>query len=166
MHTELVARRRAAFHLGRIGGREGLPALAAASGHPSPLVRYSICSGLRDCGLLEAVSVIEPMRDDDNLFVRRAACTAALSLGDAGAVDQLLAEMGTDSIDTGWNYGRNLFVTMSEYLGEEPLEEHETDLEAWRAWWADHRDSFNLEAAMSASAEKRAERLSKPVSSE
>ena len=163
---DLVARRRAAFHLGRIGGTEGLPALASAARDSSPLIRYSVCSGLRDSGLSEAVAVVEPMRRDDNLFVRRAACTTALSLGDAGAVDQLLGEMGTDSIDTGWNYGRNLFVTMSEYLGPEPLELHETDLEGWRAWWAEHRDEFNLDAAMEASTEKRAERLAKPTSSE
>lgn len=163
---DLIARRRAAFHLGRIGGVEGLPALAEASGDASPLIRYSVCSGLRDSGMSEAIAVIEPMREDDNLFVRRAACTAALSLGDASAVDQLLAEMGTDSIDTGWNYGRNLFVTMSEYVGEDPLEAYETDLEAWRGWWSENRQSFNLEAAMEASAEKRAERLEKPTSSE
>lgn len=164
--TDLVARRRAAFHLGRIGGEAGLPALAAASDHASPLIRYSICAGLRDSGLPGAVAVIEPLRADDNLFVRRAACTAALSLGDAGAVDQLLGEMGTDSIDTGWNYGRNLFVTMSEYLGPEPLEAHQTDLEGWRAWWSANRDAFSLEAAMATSAEKREQRLAGPTSSE
>jgi hypothetical protein len=55
---------------------------------------------------------------------------------------------------------------MSEYVGEDPLEAYETDLEAWRGWWSENRQSFNLEAAMEASAEKRAERLEKPTSSE
>ena len=163
---DLVVRRRAAFHLGRIGGTQGLDALSKAAEHDSPLVRYSVCAGLRDCGMPEALEVVNGMREDENLFVRRAACTSALSLGDATAMDQLLAEMGTDSIDTGWNYGRNLFVTMSEYVGPEPLEEYETNLEEWRAWWKENRSSFDLEAAMNASAEKRAERLEKPTSSE
>ena len=163
---DLVVQRRAAFYLGRVGGEQAIPVLRQAATHESPLIRYSVCSGLRDCGLESGLEVVNQMRRDDNLFVRRAACTAALSLGDATAMDQLFEEMGTDSIDTGWNYGRNLFVTMSEYVGPEPLEAHETDLAAWRAWWEANRGSFDLASAMEASAEKRAERLGKPSSSE
>ena len=56
--------------------------------------------------------------------------------------------------------------TMSEYVGPEPLDEHETDLEGWRDWWSANRSAFNLEVAMAASEEKRLERLQKPPSSE
>lgn len=162
-----LVRRRAAFHLGRLAAEtEDLEALSTAATDPSELVRCSVAGGLRDQALPGADGILRPMLDDENLFVRRAAAVALLSRGDASMVDHIMDAMSVASIDTGWNYGRNLFVTMAEYLGPELVETHGTDLEAWQAWWDDHRDTHDLAASIEANRAAIEERLAKAPSSE
>ena len=75
-------------------------------------------------------------------------------------------EMAVASIDTGWNYGRNLFVTMGQYLGPELVDEMGTDLETWQTWWSENRDTHDLDASIAANEEAILERLAKNPSSE
>ncbi|MCH2160393.1 MAG: HEAT repeat domain-containing protein [Phycisphaerales bacterium] len=161
-----VVRRRAAFHLGRLATPEDLPALQAASEDPSPLVRTSVAGGLRDSQVDGANAILEPLLEDENIFVRRAAAVALLSRGDKTMVDRIMDEMAVASIDTGWNYGRNLFVTMGQYLGPELVDEMGTDLETWQNWWSENRDTHDLDASIAANEEAILERLAKHPSSE
>ena len=85
-------------------------------------------------------------------------------MGHKPAIDRLFADMRTRSIDTRENYGRNLFADLAEYVGPEVRERLGLDVLAWEAWWAESRDSFDLEAAIEASAEYRATRRSIPTS--
>lgn len=161
-----LVRRRAAFHLGRLAVEDDLPVLAVAAGDGSELVRCSVAGGLRDNPVPGAEAVLEPLLDDEDLFVRRAAAVALLSRGDASMVDRIMDEMAIASIDTGWNYGRNLFVTMSEYLGPSLVDDLGTDLDAWRAWWTEHRGTHDLGASIEANRAAIEERLAKAPSSE
>lgn len=166
-----LVRRRAAHHLGRLAGPDDLDVLAAAAQDDSELVRCSVAGGLRDNPVPGAEAVLEPLLDDPDLFTRRAAAVALLSRGDASMVDRIMDEMAVASIDTGWNYGRNLFVTMSEYLGGADngaalVEALGTDLDAWRAWWHERRDTHDLAASIAANRAAIEERLDKAPSSE
>lgn len=161
-----LVRRRAAFHLGRLAGEADIQTLAAAAEDQSELVRCSVAGGLRDNPVPGAGEVLRRLLDDDDLFTRRAAAVALLSRGDASMVDRIMDEMAVASIDTGWNYGRNLFVTMSEYLGPELVDELGTDLDRWRAWWSEHRDTHDLAASIEANRSAIQERLDKAPSSE
>ena len=161
-----TVRRRAAHHLGRLAVEGDLPVLAAAAGDESELVRCSVAGGLRDNMVPGAEAVLRPLLDDPDLFTRRAAAVALLSRGDATMVDRIMDEMAVASIDTGWNYGRNLFVTMSEYLGPHLVDELGTELPAWRAWWNEHRETHDLAASIEANRAAIEERLDKAPSSE
>jgi HEAT repeat protein len=161
-----TVRRRAAYHLGRLAVEGDLPVLAMAAGDESELVRCSVAGGLRDNMVPGAEAVLRPLLDDPDLFTRRAAAVALLSRGDATMVDQIMDEMAVASIDTGWNYGRNLFVTMSEYLGPHLVDELGTELPAWRAWWNEHRETHDLAASIEANRAAIEERLDKAPSSE
>jgi len=161
-----LVRRRAAFHLGRLATEDDLPMLAVAATDDSELVRCSVAGGLRDNPVPGADAVLRPLLDDPDLFTRRAAAVALLSRGDATMVERIMDEMAVASIDTGWNYGRNLFVTMAEYLGPQLVDELGTELSAWRAWWAERRDTHDLRGSIAANRAAIEERLDKAPSSE
>jgi HEAT repeat protein len=161
-----LVRRRAAHHLGTLATEADLAVLAAAARDESELVRCSVAGGLRDNPVPGADEVLRPLLEDPDLFTRRAAAVALLSRGDATMVDRIMDEMAVASIDTGWNYGRNLFVTMSEYLGPTLVDELGTDLSAWQAWWNEHRETHDLQASIDANRQAIDERLDKAPSSE
>ena len=161
-----IVRRRGAFHLARLATPTDLPALALAARDPSPLVRTSVAGGLRDSQVEGAEAILGPMLEDENMFVRRTAAVALLSRGDKKMIDRIMGEMSVASIDTGWNYGRNLFVTMGQYLGPELVDELGTDLPAWQEWWAENGDGHDLDGSIAANREEIEERLSKNPSSE
>ena len=102
---------------------------------------------------------------DEDMLVRRKALLAAISMGHKPSVGRLLDEMAVRSIDTGQNYGRNLFADLAEYVGPDVLERLGLDRDAWAVWWEANGASFDLEAATAAAAEYRASRR-RPLSSE
>ena len=150
----------------RLATPTDLPALALAARDPSPLVRTSVAGGLRDSQVEGAEAILGPMLEDENMFVRRTAAVALLSRGDKKMIDRIMGEMSVASIDTGWNYGRNLFVTMGQYLGPELVDELGTDLPAWQEWWAENGDGHDLDGSIAANRQEIEERLSKNPSSE
>ena len=128
-------RREAARALGSRGGGDNLAALLDAQEDPSPLVRISLCRGLRDSEEEGALSIVRPLFADSVLQVRRQALLTAVSVGHKPAVGALLESLDVATLDTGENYGQNLFADLAGYLGEEHYERMGTDLAAWRAWW-------------------------------
>ena len=81
-------------------------------------------------------------------------------------VDHILDEMSTASIDTGWNYGQNLFVTLAFYLGPHLVDELGTDLQAWRTWWEANRSTHDLAASIRANQDAIDANLAKHPGSE
>jgi hypothetical protein len=71
-------------------------------------------------------------------------------------VDTLLATLDVETLDTGENYGHNLYATMADYLGPELREELGLDRKAWRTWWKEAREAFDLAAALTARKERLA----------
>ncbi|MHC5113422.1 MAG: HEAT repeat domain-containing protein [Planctomycetota bacterium] len=159
-----IVRRRAAWHLGRRGGADTLAPLAAAARTDVDLVRMSIASGLRDSTTPGALEIALRLRDDEELMIRRAAAISAVSMGHKASVQRLLDELGTRSIDTGVNYGRNLFADLAEYVGPDVLDRLGLDIDAWQAWWAEEGAAFDLAAATIAAEVYRQSRRRPPTS--
>jgi len=134
-------RREAARALGIRGGRDNLTSLRDALEDPSPLVRISLCRGLRDSETRGALSLVRPLFADSVLQVKRQALLTAVSVGHKPAVGALLESLAVATLDTGENYGQNLFADLARYLGEEHYERMGTDLAAWRAWWREAQRS-------------------------
>ncbi len=149
---DAACRRAAAKYLGKLGTTEALTALTRAAADASPMVRVSACQGLRDSTADGALEAVVPLLDDENLYVHRAAAVTAVSLGFKPAVDVLLESMKTPTLDTGENYGHNLYATLSSYLGPELLDELGLDLDTWKSWWDVNREAFDLDAALRAKA--------------
>ena len=78
----------------------------------------------------------------------------AISLGHKPAIPVLLESMRTPTLDTGWNYGHNLYATLGEYVGKELEEELGLELDRWLDWWEREGESFDLAAAMEAERER------------
>ncbi|MCP3906382.1 MAG: hypothetical protein GY715_22405 [Planctomycetes bacterium] len=97
-------------------------------------------------------------------MIRRAAAITAVSMGHKPSVQRLLDEMGTRSIDTGVNYGRNLFADLAEYVGKDVLDRVGIDLDAWRTWWGEEGAAFDLAAATVAAEAYRQSRRRPPSS--
>jgi hypothetical protein len=100
--------------------------------------------------------VVQPLLTDADLYVRRRAAITAISLGAKEGVDTLLATLDVETLDTGENYGHNLYATMADYLGPELREELGLDRKAWRTWWKEAREAFDLAAALTARKERLA----------
>jgi len=124
----------------------------------------SVTSGLRDSTTPGALDIVLALRDDEELMIRRAAAISAVSMGHKASVQRLLDEMGTRSIDTGANYGRNLFADLAEYVGDDVLDRLGLDLDAWQAWWEEEGAAFDLAAATVAAEAYRRSRRRPPTS--
>ncbi|MBN1591840.1 MAG: hypothetical protein JW941_01165 [Candidatus Coatesbacteria bacterium] len=64
----------------------------------------------------------------------------------------------SEMLDTGVNYGHNLFATLSEYLGTELSDRNDVGLDKWTAWWAKEGEKFDLEALLQPCRERRADK--------
>ena len=151
-----VCRREAALALGRSGFPAALGALSGSLEDPEAVVRISICAGLRESEAPEALSLLLALIDDDDLYVRRQAALSGVSIGHKPAVPRLLRELRVVTLDTGENYGDNLYSDLGRYVGRDLYERFGVDFEAWLAWWRQYGADFNLDAAIAA---ERARRL-------
>ncbi|MBI4702806.1 MAG: HEAT repeat domain-containing protein [Deltaproteobacteria bacterium] len=86
-HKQAVIRLNAAFVLGDVKHRQGLPLLQKALGDPSDFVRTSAVVALGKLGLPEAAAAIEPLVDSPNLSVRQEAIFALHALAKGGRAD-------------------------------------------------------------------------------
>ena len=76
-----------------------------------------------------------------------------LDIAQAAEIDPILA---VATLDTGENYGNNLYATLAGYLGPELKDELALDLARWQAWWEANRETFDLAAALARKAEREA----------
>ncbi len=143
-------RRIATLYLAQLGTNEALSQLLPALKDSSSMVRRSACQGLRDSNMVDAKSKVTPLLDDPDLYVQRAAALCLISLGDSAGVRTLLTSMHVKTLDTGENYGHNLYAELADYLGIELLDELGLDLDRWEAWWDANEDTFDLDAALDA----------------
>jgi hypothetical protein len=148
--SDALCRAEAARALARVGKNAAPDVLWTAAGDPSNVVRCALCAGLRDTRRDGALDVVRPLLSDADLYVRREAAIAAISLGYKPAIGILLESMRVATLDTTENYGQNLFVTLSSYVGEDLGRELGLNLDNWFCWWREHGDTFDLEAALRA----------------
>jgi HEAT repeat protein len=137
-----TCRRYAAFYLARRTPAD-TQTIRSAISDKSESVRWSVCQGLRDCAVPECAPLLATPMRDPSVFVRRQAALASISLGDKGAVDQLLEDLKIASLDTGNNYGNNIYADLAPYMGDR-LDEAKTkelgeSLEKWVEWWQQNR---------------------------
>jgi|GEM_PF-5028736 len=114
---------------------------AAALHHSSEMVRYAAALGLRDSPLgVDALKAVQPLLNDESLYVRRAAAITAISLGDPQGITTLLATLDTATLDTTENYGDNLYAILASYTGVDGG----LNKEAWRSWWQINEPHFRF----------------------
>ncbi len=142
---EELCRREAARYLGQIGTPRALELLLPGTRDDSAQVRASACAGLRDTEVEGALAVLLPLLTDDDLYVRRSASLAAISYGHEPAIPVLLESMKIRTLDTGENYGMNLFAELEAYVGEEIGGRNGLDLQKWLTWWSEHGEGFELQ---------------------
>jgi hypothetical protein len=114
--------------------------LKQGSRSDSELVRYAIARGLQESKIPSALGVVVPLFDDKSFYVRRAAGLTALSLGDINGVSVVLETLQYETLDTGDNYGDNIYKQLSIYLGVD----FGLDKQAWIDWWRQSKDSYQL----------------------
>ena len=141
--------------LGRRGGRDNLASLVNALEDPAEQVRSALAGGLRECDTDGALNLLRPLFADSSLYVRRQALLSAVSLGHKPAVAELLESLATATLDTGENYGFNLFADLARYVGQEHYERMGTELDAWLRWWRQAGRDFDLPAAIAAEKQGR-----------
>lgn len=109
---------------------------SAFTGSDSEVVRYAIARGLQESRDPSALNIVTPLFNDESFYVRRAAGLTALSLGDKKGVPVVLETLQFETLDTGDNYGDNIFKQLSTYLGVD----FGLDKEAWINWWSKAKD--------------------------
>lgn len=97
----------------------------------SELVRYAIAKGLQESPHPSALALVQPLFKDESFYVRRAAGLTALSLGSKEGMSIVLETLRYDTLDTGENYGDNIYRQLSMYLGVD----FGLDKQAWINWW-------------------------------
>ena len=125
----------AGWELAGLGRESAIVVLRRGIEDPAPVVRYGICRGLRDSKIPGALSLVLPLLKDPDLYVRRAAAVAAISLGHRGGIPVLLRTMKVKTLDTGRNYGHNLFATLTLYVGKRVGKPLGLDVAKWWSWW-------------------------------
>jgi HEAT repeats len=106
----------------------------------SELVRYAIAIGLQESTSPSALALVTSLFNDKSFYVRRAAGLTALSLGDKKGVSIVLETAQYETLDTGDNYGDNIYKQLSNYLGVD----FGLDKNAWIEWWDKVKDSFQI----------------------
>ncbi|MBA3957181.1 MAG: HEAT repeat domain-containing protein [Parachlamydiaceae bacterium] len=104
----------------------------------SEMVRYKIALGLEGRPLPGVLELVRPLFNDPSMYVRRAAAITALSLGDKQGVTVLLETLQYETLDTGDNYGNNLYSVLAKYLGVD----FGLDRQAWLNWWHEAKETF------------------------
>lgn len=106
----------------------------------SELVRYAIAKGLQNSLNPASLSLVTPLFNDDSFYVRRAAGLTAISLGDKNGIPIVLETLQYETLDTGDNYGDNIYRQLSNYLNVD----FGLDKDAWIKWWDQVKDNFQL----------------------
>jgi hypothetical protein len=106
----------------------------------SELVRYAIAKGLQESTNPYALELVVPLFNDNSFYVQRAAGLTAISLGDKKGIPIVLETLKYDTLDTGDNYGDNIYQKLSTYLGVD----FGLDKEAWINWWALVKNDFEF----------------------
>ncbi len=104
------------------------------------LVRYAIAKGLQESASPFVLELIVPLFSDSSFYVQRAAGLTAISLGDKKGIPIVLNTLQYDTLDTGDNYGDNIYQKLSAYLGVD----FGFDKQAWIDWWAQVKNEFQL----------------------
>jgi hypothetical protein len=130
----------AALGLARNASTESVEFLKQGIQSPSELVRYAIAIGLQESPDPSALSLVVPLFNDDSFYVRRAAGLTALSLGDKDGVTVVLETLQYETLDTGDNYGDNIYAQLKEYLGVD----FGLDRQAWIDWWNQSKETFKF----------------------
>lgn len=119
---------------------ELLPILHEGLKSDSECVRYSIAKGLQDGKVPGVLKLVTALFDDPSFYVRRAAAMTAISLHDKSGIPVLLDTLQNDTLDTGENYGNNLYNTLAHYVGVN----FGLNKEAWIQWWNQVKESFEF----------------------
>lgn len=106
----------------------------------SELVRYAIARGLQESKNPYALELVVPLFNDPSFYVQRAAGLTAISLGDKNGIPVVLETLQYETLDTGDNYGDNIFKPLSTYLGVD----FGLDKQAWIDWWARVKNDFQF----------------------
>lgn len=128
----------AALGLAKMNTPHTLQWLEPALHSSSERLRYAAARGLLDTTLLGALEAIQPLLSDPSFYVRRAAAMTAISLHDKHAIQVLLDTLDIETLDTGENYGDNLYSALAPYVGVD----FGVDRNKWHQWWAQVKDTF------------------------
>jgi len=130
----------AAYILAKLDTPNTLDLLESGLNDKSEKVRYSAAAGLQDSPLSGALEALKPLFHDASFYVRRAAAMTAISLGDKEGIPVLLETLQFDTLDTGENYGDNLYNTLSKYVGVS----FGLNKDQWLQWWDQVKDTFEF----------------------
>lgn len=106
----------------------------------SELVRYAIAKGLQESTYPSVLELVVPLFNDKSFYVQRAAGLTAISLGDKNGIPVVLETLQYETLDTGDNYGDNIYQKLSTYLGVD----FGLDKQAWINWWTQVKDNFQF----------------------
>jgi len=133
-HKEWKAREIAARVIGEIGDRKLIKPLAKAIGDKDARVRTAILMSLGQMRAEEAFDTVLKALKDKDWLVRSAAVDALTLIRDMRAIEPLIARMKKEE-------GR-LAEDVAEALGKLTGQDFGLALDAWKRWWADHKEKF------------------------
>ncbi len=106
----------------------------------SELVRYAIAKGLQESKNPNAIELASSLFNDESFYVRRAAGLTAISLKSKEGIPVVLETLQYETLDTGENYGDNIYNQLSFYLGVN----FGLDRQAWINWWSENKNNFQF----------------------
>ena len=130
----------AAYCLAKLGAPNTLKLLAPGLNSPLERIRFAAAAGLQESRVPGTLEALIPLLQDESFYVRRAAAMSAISLKYKEAIPVLLNTLQFDTLDTGENYGDNLYNTLAKYVGVN----FGVNKENWLQWWSEVRDTFEF----------------------
>ena len=130
----------AAYCLAKLGSPNTLKLLAPGLNSPLERIRFAAATGLRESHVPGALEAVIPLLQDESFYVRRAAAMTAISLKYKKAIPVLLNTLQFSTLDTGENYGDNLYNTLAKYVGVN----FGVSKEEWLQWWKEVRETFEF----------------------
>lgn len=103
---------------------------------------YAVLWALRNKDIVNLESVKKALSTDKftSEYAKKMAVALALSLGDKNGVSIVLDTLQYETLDTGYNYGDNIYKQLSNYLGVD----FGLDKQAWINWWNEVKGNFQL----------------------
>ena len=133
-HKEWKAREIAARVVGEIGDRALIKFLEKAVKDKDPRVRTAVLMSLGQMRAEEAFDTVLKSLTDKDWLVRSAAVDALTLIRDMRAVEPLIGRLKKEE-------GR-LAEDVAEALGKLTGQDFGLALDAWKRWWADHKEKF------------------------